>query len=298
MVRGSAKSNKSGVKTFLSILYVVSFAVIFYLTVDGFSFYKTSYMKRPRHEDYRVLRPAGLKGHAFGIIGSAMMLFMLLYSIRKRTGAFGKLGRLKSWLDIHIYFGITGPLLIILHTSFKVQGLVAVSFWSMVAVALSGVFGRYLYLQIPRDIEGEQLGIQEIERLKDEISNQLNNATKFDQNQMEFIEKSLSLDRKEKGGLFMSLWAILSDDLMRPLKIRRFRRKYLKKLDLPDELGDRILILTLDKSLLNRKIAFFNQVQTLFHYWHVFHKPFAIIMYLIMLVHVAVAVWLGYVWMF
>jgi hypothetical protein len=34
----------------------------------------------------------------------------------------------------------------------------------------------------------------------------------------------------------------------------------------------------------------------LFHYWHVLHKPFALVMYLFMAVHVAVAVMTGYAW--
>ena len=37
--------------------------------------------------------------------------------------------------------GICGPLFIILHSSFKVGGLVALSFWSMIAVAVSGIAG-------------------------------------------------------------------------------------------------------------------------------------------------------------
>jgi hypothetical protein len=36
----------------------------------------------------------------------------------------------------------------------------------------------------------------------------------------------------------------------------------------------------------------------LFHYWHVFHKPFAFIMYIIMLIHIGIALWLGYRWIF
>jgi hypothetical protein len=37
-------------------------------------------------------------------------------------------------------------------------------------------------------------------------------------------------------------------------------------------------------------------VHELFHYWHVLHKPFAVVMYLFMLVHVAVAFATGYGW--
>jgi hypothetical protein len=41
-----------------------------------------------------------------------------------------------------------------------------------------------------------------------------------------------------------------------------------------------------------------NAIHQLFHYWHVIHKPFAIIMYIIMFVHILVAVYVGYTWIF
>lgn len=281
-----------------TILYLVAMLAIALIIVDGFSFYTTPYQQRPRHEGYRILRPAGDLGHAAGIVGSSMMIFMLFYSIRKRTRVFRNWGRLNRWLDIHIYFGITGPLLVVIHTSFKVQGLVAVSFWSMVAVALSGVLGRYLYLQIPRNLQGEQLSEQEINDLKGALAEDLVIEKKIDQNQLEKIERDLSLQQKGSRGTLGMLLAIITDDLTRPFKMKKYRRRYLRKMNLPRKLEDKILTLILNRSLLNRKIAFLNQVQTLFHYWHVFHKPFAIIMYIIMLVHVGIAVWLGYTWIF
>src|SRR6185503_19373286 len=58
-------------------------------------------------------------------------------------------------------------------SSFKVGGLVSISFWSMVAVALSGVFGRYLYLQIPRTRAGEELTLAEVEKADLELAARL-----------------------------------------------------------------------------------------------------------------------------
>jgi len=294
----NSRQEKSLFKIVKLIMYLITIIFIILILIDGFSFYTTPYQQRPRHEDYRHLRPAGDLGHAAGIIGSSMMIFMLLYSLRKRTRFFRNWGRLNRWLDIHIFFGIMGPLLVVIHTSFKVQGLVAVSFWSMVAVALSGVLGRYLYLQIPRDFQGEQLSAQEIDNLKSGLAKELISDSKIDQNQIQKIENELSLERKAKRGTLRMLLAIITDDLTRPFRVRKYRRRYLRRMNLPKEMKDKILTAILDRALLNRKIAFLNQVQTLFHYWHVFHKPFAIIMYIIMLVHVGIAIWLGYTWVF
>jgi hypothetical protein len=50
------------------------------------------------------------------------------------------------------------------------------------------------------------------------------------------------------------------------------------------------------KALVRRRILLWDRAHELFHYWHVMHKPFALVMYLFMVVHVAVAVMTGYAW--
>jgi len=295
MMKDSIGKNRK-LQIFLKILYIVSLAIFLYFLIDGFSFYETQYQQRPRHEDYRNLRPAGDFGHGIGIIGSAMMLFMLLYSVRKRSRVFGKFGTLRSWLDIHIYFGIMGPLLVILHSSFKVQGLIAVSFWSMIAVALSGILGRYLYVQIPRNFEGEEMDLSQIEEEKTKLKADLKSNFKIDESILELLDQQLTSSINYNAGIMRSILSIFVDDLKRPFKIRIIRRHIIKKFDLTDEISRKITDYGKKKSLLERKVLLLNQVQQLFHYWHVFHKPFAIIMYLIMIVHIGVAIWLGYTW--
>ncbi len=50
------------------------------------------------------------------------------------------------------------------------------------------------------------------------------------------------------------------------------------------------------KALLRRRLLLWSRLHELFHYWHVLHKPFAVVMYLFMVVHVAVALATGYAW--
>jgi hypothetical protein len=54
---------------------------------------------------------------------------------------------------------------VLFHTSFKFGGLVAVSFWSMVAVFVSGIIGRFIYILIPRTIEGRELSLNEVRKM-------------------------------------------------------------------------------------------------------------------------------------
>lgn len=134
----------------LLLLYLVSFAGVAKLAADGVPYYVTPLAERPRHELYWSLKPGGEHGLLYGVAGTTMMILMLGYSLRKRFSALRRWGSLNVWLDLHIYLGVFGPLLILLHTSFKFGGLVSLSFYSMAAVATSGVVGRYLYLRLPR----------------------------------------------------------------------------------------------------------------------------------------------------
>jgi PIN domain nuclease of toxin-antitoxin system len=45
-----------------------------------------------------------------------------------------------------------------------------------------------------------------------------------------------------------------------------------------------------------RRRAFLRHTESLFGYWHAIHKPFAILLFLMLAVHIGVAVWLGYAW--
>ena len=76
-------------------------------------------------------------------------------------------------------------------------------------------------------------------------------------------------------------------------------KRYLRKKGGLSRIQTKKLIETMKKkAILNRRIILWEKVHQLFHYWHVIHKPFAIVMYLIMIIHVALTVIFGYRWIF
>jgi hypothetical protein len=285
-------------RIFFAVLYIVGFIVFINFLYNGSSFYLTPFKDRPHSEEYRDLRPAGIAGHGYGVIGSAMMILMMSYSLRKRVKIFRRWGMLSRWLDAHIYFGIMGPLLVVLHTAFKVQGLVAVSFWSMVAVAGSGIFGRYLYLQIPRNIQGDELDIKELEASNSQYTDQLQKEYNLSTETISSLEERESLKIPGNAGTIRVLVTVLANDVIRPFRFRRRQKEYGDLKHIPKIERKNIIRITHRKSLLARRVLLLNHMQRLFHYWHVVHKPFALIMYCIMVVHIVVAVWTGYKWVF
>ena len=93
-------------------------------------------------------------GHGLGIIGFLLMLMTeILYSLRKRMRTV-HFGRMSLWLKFHIFTGLVGPYMVLLHTSWKFNGLAGVTTLLTVVIVISGFVGRYIYTRIPRTAEG------------------------------------------------------------------------------------------------------------------------------------------------
>jgi xanthosine utilization system XapX-like protein len=106
----------------------------------------------------RAIPPAGaLFGHLLGIVGFVLMLITeFMYSIRKRSRS-AAWGSMASWLQFHIFTGLVGPFMVLLHTSWKFNGLAGATTLLTMLIVLSGFVGRYIYTQIPRTLEGIEI---------------------------------------------------------------------------------------------------------------------------------------------
>ena len=285
-------SKRNGLhRTLLILVYALSFGGVLLLFAQGLDFYRTPLLERGHHDGYWQWKAGGSVGHKLGIAGSSMMVLMLLYSVRKRVGALRWLGPLSRWLDVHIYLGVFGPLLVVLHSSFKVQGLVALSFWSMVVVVASGVLGRYLYLQIPRTRAGEERALAELEAEDGDLSEQLRTTFRLDAAQLARLDALVAVPART--GLVLGFARLVTDDLRLRSGLREFAAGCRS---VPRPVVRDFERVVRQKAHVHRRILLWDRVHELFHYWHVLHKPFALVMYLFMIVHVAVALVTGYGW--
>ncbi|MBM3436560.1 MAG: hypothetical protein FJY07_10140, partial [Bacteroidetes bacterium] len=154
-------------------IYTLSFIVIIIfisIAIRGYEYYTTGLEERFYHTDHGLLKPSGAVGHGLGIAGSLLIIIgVSSYMARKRYRWMMRMGKLEHWLEFHIFLCTLGPVMILYHTAFKFGGIVSVSFWSMVAIFLSGVIGRFIYLQIPRTIEGRELSLSEVKGMKRDI---------------------------------------------------------------------------------------------------------------------------------
>jgi len=96
----------------------------------------------------------GFYGHTLGILGFVLMLLTeTLYSLRKRSRS-ARWGRMANWLQFHIFTGIVGPFMVLLHSSWKFNGLAGVTMLLTGVIVFSGFIGRYIYTRIPRTADG------------------------------------------------------------------------------------------------------------------------------------------------
>ncbi len=284
-----------GHRIYIYSLTTIVVVVSLYLIFQGSSYYVTSTEERFYHPDHAHLKPSGFYGHGLGIIGTLLIIIGVFgYMARKRFKSLSRLGVLKHWLEFHIFLCTLGPIMVLFHTSFKFGGIVSISFWSMVAVVASGVIGRFIYLQIPRTIQGRELSLNEIHDMQTDLGSSLqNNFGNLSVNIHDLIQKSASINQTEYKG-FKGFFNQYADEFRRKKQIRT----NLKNQNIASEDINVLMKLVSNEMALTRKIQRLVTMQKLFRYWHIAHLPFALIMLIIMIIHVAVSLTFGYTWIF
>jgi hypothetical protein len=112
-------------------------------------------------------------GHSMGITGFLLLLATeTLYSIRKRSRRV-QWGQMQTWLRIHIFTGIVGPYLILLHSAFHFHGLAGIVALMTGILVFSGFIGRYIYTAVPRTPQGNVVTLEELKQALDDAEKEL-----------------------------------------------------------------------------------------------------------------------------
>lgn len=108
---------------------------------------------------------SGFFGHSLGVVGFVLMLMTeILYSLRKRY-MLARWGKLQHWLSFHIFTGLVGPYLVLLHSSWKFNGLAGILMLLTVIIVVSGFVGRYFYTAVPRSADGTIMEVAQLNQL-------------------------------------------------------------------------------------------------------------------------------------
>ena len=228
--------------------------------------------------------PGAALSFFLGWLGFGIIVMTNAYIARKHLGFIKSLGKLPGWLDFHIFCGLLGPTLILFHCNFRVGGLVAISFWSMVISFASGIIGRYIYMQLlvarvetKRELKFYEDNFKKCQSLirppvSDEIMRKYMNAA------IQLAGGTPAVMSGQSDPFRALAVSLLGDIRLKlyapavppgsPRNLRFYLRRY---------------------GVLRRKVATSGYFQRLMGYWHTFHAPFAIFMYVVSVIHIIAA---------
>ena len=275
----------------LSAIASAVLAVVVLVVFDGWTYYRTPMTVRGYLPAHRLLRPSGLIGQTLGIVGLALMLVPVLYAARKKVKRLSRFGSMKTWLEVHIFCGIVGPVFITFHTAFKFNGAVSVAYWMMVLVAGSGFVGRYLYVRIPRTMRGTELTLAELQQRADELKQELESKRVPPW----LLARVAELEAQSKPSTRAGAWVVslFAGDLTLRVRLWRLRR-VLRAHDVNASRARELTALVSERATLLLRLWLLDRTKRLFTVWHVFHQPLVGFLLLIVAVHIAVVTYLGY----
>ena len=248
--------------------------------------------------DQELVNPNEGFGYWLGIVGGSLMLLLVFYPAGKKSSLLRRMGLVKHWFRIHMIFGLVGPLLILYHCNFSVDAINSkVALYSMLAVTLSGLIGRYFYVRIHRGLYGKRANIEE---LREEISNSVQNSRGLAAILPNFITELQKLSDK-----------LIGDEYTRAVSMRhslswiykyyfvRIRLYFLINRELRARSAGSQAFENNAKSLrktanayatqqarMMRQVAQLSFYERLFSLWHIFHMPLFLLLIISALVHV------------
>ena len=255
---------------------------------DGWEYYRAPLGSRGYLPQHALLRPSGAVGLTLGVAGVVSMLCTLPYAVRKRWRRLSGLGTVRGWLETHIFFGVVGPVLITFHTSFKFNGLISVAYWMMVLVWTSGFVGRYLYVRIPKTMRGVELSRADVMERVEVIRARLAFLPDAARRELDRFDEAMAprTSHPSLSGLFIG-------ELRARVRLAVVRRR-LRALDVDVDSLDAMVDLALERASLSRRLAHLERTKRVFELWHVFHRPLVFGLFVIVAIHVGVAVFFGY----
>ena len=305
-VVASSQDRERGHRSRVAAGYFLFATLIIALTVYGYDYYTLGLEDRPFSPKHLALRPQGAIGIKLGWLGVIMFLIIFLYPLRKAWPWLMKKGSSRHWLDYHVILGISAPFVIAFHSSFKFKGFAGMAFWIMFAVSVSGIVGRYLYGQIPRNLKAAELTRKELQELHQKFAGELKQQRLISEADLRTLLTLPSQERINSLSMLTALGYMFVLDGARAIRVARLRRHALDFGDKVKTLGgflstgnyhvERAVVAAREDAALTKRILFLKRSEQVFHLWHVIHKPFSYTFALLALFHIGVALSMGYRW--
>ena len=303
--KAAAKRAKEfGHKVRVVIAAAAAFLLVAAIGIYGANYYTLPLLERPYSDKYGLLKPGGTIGLKLGIFGTFLFFVIFLYAFRKIIPWLGRYGTARHWMDFHVICGVTAPILIAYHASFKFRGIAGVAFWIMVLVAISGFIGRYLYAQLPRSRTAAEISLTELHQGEQELADALLGQALYSQEQLSRALHVPSPEHIRQIGALRAVGEMIVLDFELPFRVAGLRRASsgfgTKLLTLGGLFSsgkteiEHIVRLVRQKRSLSKRVLFLDQSQKLLHLWHVIHRPFSYAFAVLAILHIVVVLGLGF----
>jgi len=293
-----------GHRTRLFLAWMLALAVVLVIGGYGYNYYTLSAGLRPFSPKHDLLRPSGTIGIRLGMLGVLMFSLIYLYPLRRKWGWLGRQGNSRHWLDFHVVLGSTAPIIVAFHSSFKFGNIAGMAFWSMMMVTLSGFVGRYLYSQIPRSLNAAELSRKEIQDKEEALKKELEEQRRTFGFSVDALYQLPSAADVSKTPLLASLVSMILIDFKRPFRTSRVRLQQLGfgawvfslfgLLPTRDQKLERAIRVAQKEASLSKSVVFLSRTQRIFQLWHVIHRPFSYAFAILAILHVGIALFMGY----
>ena len=288
----------------LLLSWLAALAIILVIASYGLNYYTLSSVDRPLSPKHDLLKPSGTIGIKLGLFGVLLFFLIYLYPLRKKWGWLARQGNSRHWLDFHVVLGTTAPIIIAFHASFKFGNIAGMAFWSMLCVTISGFVGRYLYAQVPRNLNAAELSMKEMQDTEESLRQELAAQKMAFGSRMEALYDLPTPDDVEHMPMLIALLYMILIDLRRPFQISLLRLQaagfgaWLLSLfgtrrtkDLKLERG---IAVARRQAGLSKRILFLQRTQQTFNLWHVVHRPFSYAFAILAIIHISLVLYMGY----
>jgi len=227
-------------------------------------------------------------GHSIGVIGFVLMLLTeTAYTIRKR-GRKARWGKMSRWLQFHIFSGIVGPFMVLLHTSWKFNGLAGLVMLLTLVIVFSGFVGRYIYTAVPRTVDGVEVEADELERqiatTGVELEKWMKNQPQATRDLLQNMTSKSAIPQNGMALVFNRSWITWGlrrqwqNEKSRMDRVSRAQAQYLEKL-------------LKQKIDLQRQIMSLGMTRRMLAVWHTIHIPIGMALFTAAFLHVIGAVY-------
>jgi hypothetical protein len=226
-------------------------------------------------------------GHSLGILGFLLMLMTeTLYTLRKRSRS-ARWGRMSGWLQFHIFTGLVGPYLVLLHSSWKFNGLAGIVMLLTVIIVVSGVLGRYIYTAVPRSVDGIEIESGELEYEVQKADAALQRSLAASPEALQVLSQRLSTSGGEGGAAALIFTRGFQEWNLR-WKWWHARRKL--KPAMRQQAAQLENLLRRQRAL-QRQIASLVMARRLMGLWHTIHIPIGMPLFTAAFIHIVAAIY-------